>query len=108
MNRPTASITPDSRAPPPSAQRPIADSLAPGEAPCPMGTHVRMAVATCLLLLSPAAVAQGTDYGTQSPQVAPEPPPQPSLVRRYSVGPRFLIAPGVFIPSSGSAGFTLG
>jgi len=35
-------------------------------------------------------------------------PPEPSLVRRYAVGPKFLIAPGVFIPSSGSAGFSLG
>jgi Outer membrane protein beta-barrel domain len=31
-----------------------------------------------------------------------------SLVRRYSVGPRFTVAPGVFIPSNGSAGFSLG
>jgi Outer membrane protein beta-barrel domain len=31
-----------------------------------------------------------------------------SLVRRYSVGPRFTVAPGVFIPSTGSAGFSLG
>jgi len=31
-----------------------------------------------------------------------------SLVRRYSVGPRFTVAPGVFIPSRGSAGFSLG
>jgi len=50
------------------------------------------------------------DYGTQTPQAAPEPPPppEPGLVRRYAVGPRFIIAPGVFIPSTGSAGFTLG
>jgi len=31
-----------------------------------------------------------------------------SLVRRYSVGPRLTIAPGVFIPANGSAGFALG
>ncbi len=40
------------------------------------------------------------------PQYAP--PPAPSLVRQNSVGPRLIIAPGVFIPSSGSTGFTLG
>ena len=34
--------------------------------------------------------------------------PVASLVRRYSVGPRLIIAPGVFIPSTGSSGFTLG
>lgn len=74
-----------------------------------MRTHVRTALSACLLLLSPAAVAQGADYPVQqSPQVAPEPPPEPGLVRRYAVGPRFIIAPGVFIPSTGSAGFTLG
>ena len=73
-----------------------------------MRTHARTALAASLLLVSSAAVAQGTDYGTQSPQEASEPPPQPSLVRRYAVGPRLIIAPGVFIPSSGSAGFTLG
>lgn len=75
-------------------------------------TQVRTTLSACLLLLSPVVMAQGTDYGTQSPQVAPapppEPPPEPSLVRRYAVGPRLIIAPGVFIPSSGSAGFTLG
>ena len=79
-----------------------------------MRTHVRAALSACLLLLAPIAVAQTgevptTDYGTQTPQAAPEPPPpEPGLVRRYAVGPRFIIAPGVFIPSSGSAGFTLG
>jgi hypothetical protein len=80
-----------------------------------MRTHVRAALSACLLLLSPIAVAQtgevpSADYGTQTPQAAPEPPPppEPSLVRRYAVGPRFIIAPGVFIPSTGSAGFTLG
>ena len=73
-----------------------------------MGTHVRTAVSAGLLLLSSVALAQGADYGTQSPQVAPPPPEQPSLVRRYAVGPRLIIAPGVFIPSTGSAGFTLG
>jgi len=39
--------------------------------------------------------------------VAP-PPEQPGLVRQYAVGKRFAIIPGVFIPSSGSAGFSLG
>ncbi|RPH71424.1 MAG: hypothetical protein EHM78_07305 [Myxococcaceae bacterium] len=80
-----------------------------------MRTHVRAALSACLLLLAPIAVAQtgevpSADYGTQTPQAAPEPPPppEPGLVRRYAVGPRFIIAPGVFIPSSGSAGFTLG
>lgn len=73
-----------------------------------MATHLRPALSACFLLLAPAALAQGTDYGTQAPEVAPEPPPEPSLVRRYAVGPRFIIAPGVFIPSTGSAGFTLG
>jgi hypothetical protein len=74
-----------------------------------MATHLRTTLSACLFLLSSVAAAQGTDVGTQSPQEAPpEPPPQPSLVRRYAVGPRFIIAPGVFIPSSGSAGFTLG
>ena len=78
-----------------------------------MGIPVRTAFS--LLLLSSVAVAQtgevpSADYGTQTPQAAPEPPPppEPGLVRRYAVGPRFIIAPGVFIPSSGSAGFTLG
>jgi hypothetical protein len=70
--------------------------------------QLRTALAASLFLVSSVAVAQGTDVGTQSPQESPEPPPQPSLVRRYAVGPRFIIAPGVFIPSSGSAGFTLG
>jgi hypothetical protein len=74
-----------------------------------MGTHVRTALSAWLLLLSSVAAAQGADVATQpAPMAPPEPPPQPSLVRRYAVGPRLLIAPGVFIPSSGSAGFTLG
>jgi len=72
-----------------------------------MPTCLRQTVSACLFLLSSVAVAQ-TDVGTPSPPETPEPPPQPSLVRRYAVGPRFIIAPGVFIPSSGSAGFTLG
>ncbi len=65
-----------------------------------MGIPVRPAV-SLLLLLSSVAVAQG-----DVPQA--EPAPEPSLVRRYAVGPRFIIAPGVFIPSTGSAGFSLG
>ena len=79
-----------------------------------MGTHVRTTLSACLLLVCPVAMAQGTSDATQptqsmeSPQVAPEPPPEPSLVRRYAVGPRFIIAPGIFIPTSGNAGFTLG
>src|ERR1700742_3238460 len=71
-----------------------------------MGIHVRTAVSACLLLLSSAALAQ--DVGPQSPQEPSPPPPETSLVRRYAVGPRFIIAPGVFIPSTGSAGFSLG
>ena len=73
-----------------------------------MRTPVRTALSACLLLLSSVAAAQGADVATQPEPMAPEPPPQPSLVRRYAVGPRLLIAPGVFIPSTGSAGFTLG
>lgn len=42
------------------------------------------------------------------PPTPPPPPPSPGLVRRYAVGPRFAIIPGVFIPSNGSAGFSLG
>ena len=38
----------------------------------------------------------------------PAPPPSPGLVRQNAVGPRFAIIPGVFIPSNGSAGFSLG
>ena len=72
-----------------------------------MGTHVRTALSACVLLLS--SVAVGQDLGAQSSQEPPPPPPEPpSLVRRYAVGPRLIFAPGVFIPSSGSAGFTLG
>jgi hypothetical protein len=94
-----------------------------------MGLHLRTAASACLLLLS--SVARGQDPGAAQPppgatappqyapppQVAtpppqyapmPAPPPEPSLVRQYAVGPRLIIAPGVFIPSSGSAGFTLG
>jgi hypothetical protein len=91
-----------------------------------MRIHVRTGLSGCLLLLSTVAMAQTApaptpdyptqapqgaatpDYGTQAPQTEPEPAPQPSLVRRYSVGPRLIIAPGIFIPSTGSAGFTLG
>jgi hypothetical protein len=69
-----------------------------------------------MLLLSTVAMAQTEqaptpDYGTQAPQAAAAPAapaPEPSLVRRYAVGPRLIIAPGVFIPSTGSAGFSLG
>ena len=71
-----------------------------------MPAHLRTTLSAFLFLVSSVAVAQET--AAQSPQEAPEPPPQPSLVRRYAVGPRLIIAPGVFIPSSGSAGFTLG
>jgi len=53
-------------------------------------------------LLSSAAAAE------QGPPPEPITPPETSLVRRYAVGPKFLIAPGVFIPSSGNAGFSLG
>ena len=86
-----------------------------------MGNQVRTTISACLLLLSPVAMAQGTDDATQptpptqpmestqspqaAPPVAPEPPPEPSLVRRYAVGPRLIIAPGIFIPTSGTAGF---
>jgi len=76
---------------------------------------LRTGLSGCLLLLSTAAVAQtgptpAPDYGTQTPQDVPAavPAPAPSLVRRYTVGPRLILAPGVFIPSNGSAGFTLG
>ena len=53
------------------------------------------------------------EYGTsQAPAYVPPPqyapPPEPSLVRQNSVGLRLIIAPGVFIPSTGSSGFTLG
>jgi hypothetical protein len=43
-----------------------------------------------------------------APYPAPPPPPAPGLVRQNAVGPRFAIIPGIFIPSSGSAGFSLG
>lgn len=69
-------------------------------------------------LVSSVALAQSTpppmpppEYGTTQAPVyvpIPEPPPEPSLVRLNSVGPRLIVAPGVFIPSSGSTGFTLG
>lgn len=76
----------------------------------------------CLSLCLGASVAFGQGeppsgpppgYGTSQPPVygpppQPEPPPAPSLVRQNSVGPRLVIAPGVFIPSNGSSGFTLG
>ena len=43
------------------------------------------------------------------PPPEPAPPPEPpGLVRQNSVGLRLSIAPGVFIPSTGSAGFSLG
>ncbi|HUM10892.1 MAG TPA: hypothetical protein VLT82_08100 [Myxococcaceae bacterium] len=76
-----------------------------------MRTTVRTGLSGCLLLLSMVAAAQpapapAPDVGTDAPQLTP--PPEPSLVRRYAVGPRLIIAPGVFIPSTGSAGFTLG
>ncbi len=98
-----------------------------------MRIHVRTGLLGCVLLLSSLASAQtGPSPGSATqapaptyspppaapPQFAtqpaptyappPTPPPEPSLVRRYAVGPRLIIAPGVFIPSSGSAGFTLG
>src|SRR5262245_6430092 len=64
-----------------------------------MGIPVRTAV-SLLLLVSSIAVAQG--------DVPPaEPAPEPGLARRYAVGPRLIIGPGGFIPSSGSAGFSL-
>jgi len=66
-----------------------------------MRLNPRGALAGCLLLSSVAAAEQG-------PPPEAGAPPEPSLVRRYAVGPKFLIAPGVFIPSSGSAGFSLG
>lgn len=81
-------------------------------------------------LAASAALAQGAPTGstqgptgssqaptgyTQAPSSYGEPyqqpvapPPEPGLVRRYAVGPRFAIMPGVFIPSTGSAGFSLG
>jgi hypothetical protein len=93
-----------------------------------MRIHVRTGLSGCLLLLSTVAMAQTapaptpdyptqapqgaapSDYGTQAPQAAPAPAPapEPGLVRRYAVGPRLIFAPGIFIPSSGNAGFTLG
>lgn len=80
-----------------------------------MRVHVRTGLLGCLLLLSSGAAAQTSpapEPGTQAPAPtyapAPAPPPEPGLVRRYAVGPRLIIAPGVFIPSSGNAGFTLG
>ncbi len=89
-----------------------------------MRIHVRTGPSGCLLLLSTVVMAQTgpapppdsatqpppgvatPDYAAQAPQ--PAPAPEPSLVRRYAVGPRLIIAPGIFIPSTGSAGFTLG
>jgi len=83
-----------------------------------MRTHVRTGLSACLLLLSGIAAAQPgpppaeepgfPQYATPAPAPQYAPPPEPSPVRRYAVGPRFTIAPGVFIPSSGSAGFALG
>ncbi len=80
---------------------------------------MRASLPAILLLLSTAAAAQTPPPDTGAPpsyvpptsyapppQVAPA--PEPSLVRRYAVGPRFIFAPGVFIPSSGNAGFALG
>ncbi|HTS81669.1 MAG TPA: hypothetical protein VMH40_13805 [Myxococcaceae bacterium] len=64
-----------------------------------MRIHGGVGLCGGLLLVSSAALAQ-------QPEDVPGPPP--SLVRQYAVGPRFIIAPGVFIPSSGSAGFALG
>jgi len=52
---------------------------------------------------SQAPSAYGEPYAQPPP-----PPPEPGLVRQNAVGPRFAIIPGVFIPSSGSAGFSLG
>jgi hypothetical protein len=57
------------------------------------------------LLLAPGVWAQEL---TAAPPEALQPPPPPSLVRLNTVGPKFTIAPGVFIPSSGAAGFSLG
>ena len=59
-------------------------------------------VGSMLLVSSVAAAEQGPP-----PETIP-PPPETSIIRRYAVGPKFLIAPGVFIPSTGNAGFSLG
>lgn len=73
-----------------STQAPTGSTPAPGAYPPPPPTYSQ----------------QPSAYG--EPSQPPPPPPEPGLVRRYSVGPRFAIIPGVFIPSSGSAGFSLG
>src|SRR4029453_7934306 len=99
MNRPTASIGPGLSRCPRAGTTSDCRSVAGRAGSAAMGIPVRTALA--LLLLSSVAVAQG-----DVPQA--EPAPEPSLVRRYAVGPRLIIAPGVFIPSSGSAGFSLG
>ncbi len=85
-----------------------------------MRANAPATLSAALCLLAPVAFGQSEpppgpppEYGTsQAPVYLPPPqyapPPEPSLVRQMSVGPRLIIAPGVFIPSSGSTGFTLG
>ncbi len=75
---------------------PTPESATPGPAPAPQ--------------YAPPAPAPAPQYATQAPAPAPQyaPPEEISLVRRYAVGPRIIFAPGVFIPSNGSAGFALG
>jgi hypothetical protein len=71
---------------------------------------MRTAFAGWLLLLAgvaPAAFAQPV-LQPESSATADEPSRENGLVRRYSVGLRLSIAPGVFFPSTGSAGFSLG
>ncbi len=85
-----------------------------------MRRNASAALSAALCLLAPVALGQSTpppgpppEYGTsQAPAYVPPPqyapPPEPSLVRQNSVGLRLVIAPGVFIPTTGSSGFTLG
>jgi hypothetical protein len=59
--------------------------------------------AGALLFLVAGAASAQPDGSVEQPVQ-----PETSLVRRYAVGPRLTIAPGVFIPATGSAGFALG
>jgi hypothetical protein len=89
-----------------------------------MRANAPAALSAALCLLAPVALGQSApppgpppepppEYGTsQAPVYVPPPQyapaPEPSLVRQNSVGLRLVIAPGVFIPTTGSSGFTLG
>lgn len=86
----------------------LAQGAPTGSSPGPTGDSTAPTGSTQAPSTYPPPAPYPAPPSTYGEPLPPPPPPPPGLVRRYAVGPRFSIAPGIFIPSNGNAGFSLG